>query len=470
MGALLLTGARLITVDAATLDASGGTDLGYVERGWLLARDGVIAGLGAGDAPPDVTAGLTGPEDVVRDVAGAFVAPGFLSTHSHLFTSASRGLGVGETLYGWCDSMLGLIRHATAETVYWTTLHGSLDFLANGVTTAYDFTDPRIPWEPMVDGVRRTTGALRDVDYQLRQLGAKADAGLRFVNSTPLDDAVGDTEEVLARFGEVVAHTATLDPRLALRTAVSGSVQWSNRPDAAEIEVEAMRRYGAINQAHFLETREAVEVQQAKFALYRDAGALGPGMIFGHFIQTTPAIIEAAAASGSGMSWQPASNGRLASGVAEVPAMLAAGMTVGMGLDDQACTDLADPWANMRLGMFLVRAQTGRPLDMMPETVLALHTLGGARLLGVDDRVGSLEVGKYADLLVVDPTEPDVGPLWHPVRSYVLACGLRNLTEVYVGGTPVARDGRSLHPLAGEARAKVREHLEPLARAHGWPR
>jgi 5-methylthioadenosine/S-adenosylhomocysteine deaminase len=456
MSDLLVTNARLITV------AAGTNDPGYVENGWMRVTGGVIAELGEGQPP------AAGRADVL-DVGGAFVAPGFVSSHSHLFTSASRGLGVAETLYGWCDSMLGLIRHATGEDVYWTTLHGALDFLTHGVTTAYDFTDPRIPWEPMIEGRRQVVGELRPADYQLRQIDAKVDAGLRFVNSVPLDDAAGGADDVLARLAEVVAHVRTLDPSLALGAAVTGAVQWSNRLDAAEIEVEAMRRFGIINQAHFLETREAADLQRSKFALYRDAGAVGPGMIFGHFIQTTPEIIGAVAEAGAGMSWQPASNGRLASGVAEVPAMLAVGMTVGMGLDDQACTDVADPWQNMRMGMALVRAQSGRPLDMMPESVLRLHTLGGAELLGVDDRVGSLEVGKLADFVVVDPVDPDIGPLWHPVRNYVLSCGQRNLKQTYVGGRLVAHDGRPVNPLAPESRVKVREVLGRLADTHGYP-
>lgn len=461
---LLVINARLITVAGDPTAPDDETALGYREQGWMLVRDGVIAEIGDGEPPASARGGVE-----VLDVAGAFVAPGFLSTHSHLFTSGSRGLGVAETLYGWCDSMLGLIRHASPSDIYWTTLHGSLDFLGNGVTTAYDFTDPRIAWEPMIDGVRQESDAMRPVEYQLRQIDAKADAGLRFVNSTPLDDAVGTAEEVLDRFSTVVDHLGSLDPRLALGGAISGSVQWSNRVDGAEIEVEAMRRFGVINQAHFLETREAVEHQRSKFALYEKAGALGPGMIFGHFIQTTPEIIAAAAAGGAGMSWQPSSNGRLASGTAKVPQMLELGMTVGMGLDDQACTDIADPWQNMRLGMFLVRAETGRPLDMMPATALRLHTIGGAELLGVADRVGSLEVGKYADFVVVDPTDPDIGPLWHPIRNYVLSCGPRNLKAVYVGGELASSQGRSTNPLAEEAKAKVREVLVPLAEQHGWP-
>jgi cytosine/adenosine deaminase-related metal-dependent hydrolase len=193
-------------------------------------------------------------------------------------------------------------------------------------------------------------------------------------------------------------------------------------------------------------------------------------MMFGHFIQTTPEIIEETVAGGAAMSWQPASNGRLASGVALVPEMLAMGMKVGIGLDDQACTDVSDPWQNMRMGIAMQRARTKDPLSMMPELVLRLHTLGGAEILGVDDRVGSLEVGKFADFVVVDPRRPDVGPLWHPVRSYVLSMTPRNLKAVYVGGELVHDGLASTNPLAAEASVRVHEDLPALTARIGHPR
>ena len=169
------------------------------------------------------------------------------------------------------------------------------------------------------------------------------------------------------------------------------------------------------------------------------------------------------------MSWQPASNGRLASGVALVPEMLEMGMKVGMGLDDQACTDVSDPWQNMRMGMAMQRARTKDPRSMMPETLLRLHTLGGAEIMGVADRVGSLEVGKFADFVVVDPRRPDVGPLWHPVRSYVLSMSLRNLTRVYVGGRLVSQHGLSTNPLSAEASVRVHAQLPQIAARLGHP-
>lgn len=473
--ALLVTRAHLLTM------APGAADCGLIPGGWMLVEDGRVAATGAGDPP-------TVPEADVLDVGGAFVAPGFVSAHSHLFTSGARGLGADETLYGWCDEMLGLMGGATPETYYWTTLHGALDFIAGGTTTAFDFTDPRVSWDrdgsprfvrdsvdrSQVDRstVDRSTGAagtgeprdpgLRPLEHQLAQIDGKVAAGIRFLNAASLDDSIGTDEEVLERFGAVVEHCRSLDRSFALDAAIMGAVQWSDRPNAAALEVTAMRRYGVINQAHFLETREAVDAQRTKFAAYEQAGALGPDLIFGHFIQTTPQIIAAAAAGGASMSWQPASNGRLASGVADLPAILAAGMPVGMGLDDQACTDVADPWQNMRMGMALVRAATGQPGAMLPELVLRLHTEGSAQILGLAGQVGQLTAGAHADFLVVDPRSPDIGPLWRPVRSYVLACGQRNLKQVYIGGELVARDGVSLNPLAAEASAAV-HRLMPIA-------
>jgi 5-methylthioadenosine/S-adenosylhomocysteine deaminase len=453
---LLVTNALLITIAA--------TDPDVIPDGWMLVGDdGVIVSTGSG-TPPGAAAGAT-----VLDAGGAFVAPGFVSSHSHLFTSGTRGLGVDQTLYGWCDSMLGLFNHATPEQMYWSTMHGSLDFLGNGVTSAFDFTNTRMPWEQMIAGRRAGLGEVRSLDYLTRQADAKADAGIRYVNAVGMDVVAGTDDEIFERLAAAIAHDDRADQRLRLRSAIMGAVQWSPRRDTAELELEAVRRFGIINQAHFLETREEVELQRTKFEWYSEAGALGPDLVFGHFIQTTDSIIDRAAEAGSGMSWQPASNGRLASGIANIPRIRERGMTIGVGLDDQACTDVSDPWQNMRIGIYQQRATTGDPNSMSPAEMLRLHTRGSAEVLGIADRVGSLEPGKFADFLVVDPRSPDIGPLWHPIDNYVLACGLRNLKQVYVGGALASERGVSTHPLAAEASAKLHEQLPALARRVGWP-
>ena len=447
---ILITGATLLPV------ANGAPEV--IRDGWMLVEDGIISSLGEG-IPHRV-----GDDIEVIDVAGAFVAPGFVSSHSHLFTSGSRGLAVNETLYGWCTAMFAVTGAATPDEIYWCTLHGAFDMLNNGVTTAFDFTDGRLPWEPLVDGRRIEGGPqeLRAVEYLTRQADAKLDSGIRFVNSVLIDDTVGTREEVLERLGEIVRHCESLDRRFMLRAAISGAGQWSPNTDCAKIEVEAMRRFGLINQAHLLETREAVELQREKFDRYEAASAFGPDFIFGHFIQTTPDILSRTAAGGANMSWQPNANGRLASGVAAIPEIRALGIRVGMGLDDQACTDISDPWQNMRMGMYAVRATTGDPMTLSTADMLRMHTLGSAEILGIDDRVGSLEPGKFADVVIVDPRSPDIGPLWEPVSSYVLACGLRNLKKVYVGGELRSVGGDAVDPLASEASRQIHRILPEI--------
>jgi 5-methylthioadenosine/S-adenosylhomocysteine deaminase len=268
--------------------------------------------------------------------------------------------------------------------------------------------------------------------------------------------------DALAQLDDVVAAAADADPALHLGVAVSGTVQWAESRDAAVLEVAAMRRHGLLNQPHFLETPHEIALQQSKFAWYADAGALGPDLVFGHFIQTNEEILQAAAAAGCGMSWQPMSNGRLASGVAQIPRIRELGIRVGIGLDDQSCTDVSDPWNNMRTALALLRATHRDPAAMPVRDVLELHTRGSAEVLGLDGDVGSLRPGRYADFLVVDPRQPDTGPVWDAVGTYVLACSLRNLRSVWVGGRQVADGARLCDPQSPAVEDQVHERMARL--------
>jgi 5-methylthioadenosine/S-adenosylhomocysteine deaminase len=146
----------------------------------------------------------------------------------------------------------------------------------------------------------------------------------------------------------------------------------------------------------------------------------------------------------------------------QVDDKLDSGMRIGMGLDDQSYTDISDPWQNLRMGRYLGRAVSGDPTSLTPFEVLRMHTLGSAEILGIDAKVGSLEPGKFADFVIVDPRAPDSGPLWDPVASFVLACGLRNLKAVYIGGEPKSSVGVLADPIAVEASARIHDILPKI--------
>ena len=428
----------------------------------VVGADGKIASIGPGD-PAHASIGAD-----ELDVGGKIVAPGFISAHSHLFQSPLRGLGTDQTLYGWLNAIKLLTEHTTPEDIYWFCLHGSVDFLRSGITTGYDFT-----YSGDLGGGQRSIGIGESVassqvnqePYEQAQIRAKIDSGLRFINSISIVPQ-GTEEEIEDRIRRILTFAGQFsDNPLFLKMAISGWVQRSSGIESAFREVRLMRTYGLMNQAHFLESPERVPEQQAKFSWYRDAGALGPDFVFGHFIHTTPQIVRETAESGACMCWQPSANGRIGSGTADIPALRKAGIKIGIGLDDQSCSDLSDPFQNLRIGLYSIRSHYKDASVLSPHDVLHFHTLGGAEILGIDSKVGSLEAGKFADFLVVDPRHPDTGPVHDPVATYVLACGLRNLKQVYVGGMLVASGSDLVGFDEARLKAEVDTRVERLKAA-----
>ncbi len=458
---------RLTITNATVLSMVDGSDW---FRGWVqVDDDGRIAGLGPGDPPPAASTGAAGAAaGEVLDAGGAFVAPGFVSAHSHIFTSGMRGMTPGEPLYGWVAVQATFMGGADLDDVYWFTLHGCLDFLGNGITSAYNFTSSRIcgRYDPVTDA--RLVLSSQPPEFVHRQVDAGRDAGLRVANAIRLDSELQPLDQAYSIFGRTVEYVrSSLPPALDLGASVFGAQQWSDSPHTARHETHVMDVHGIGNQAHFLETFEALEQQREKFEWYRDSGALRPGFLFGHFVHPDEATAREAAATGSGMVWQPTSNGRLGSGVANIPLFRELGMPIGVGLDDQSCTDVSDPFQNMRIGVYTLRAVHRDAAVLLPREMIRLHTLGSAEALGVADRIGSLEVGKFADLVVVDPTDPDTGPVWDPYAHYAFACGLRNLKRVYVGGELVSIEGRSTHPAASQANEELACRVRQVAARSG---
>jgi len=455
-----IPGTLLTVINALIIPVADGPD--YL-RGWMsVGSDGRITGLGEGTCP--------NPAGEILDVGGAIVAPGFVSAHSHLYTSGLRGMAASEPLYPWVRANGIVVAGSTDEDMYWYTLHGCLDFIGNGITAAYNFTHSRAIWRynAIADAIESVD--IRPTEFLTRQMDAAADSGIRILNSIRLDAEVQPEGQALDVFADALAYNQRNTPEAQnLGSSVFGSVQWSGTSRTADLEAQLMDTHTIGNQAHFVETAQHIEQQRAKFDWYNNAGALRPGFLFGHFVHPTDHMVQRAAETGAGMVWQPTSNGRLGSGIADIPRFLDAGMPVGVGLDDQSCTDISDPFQNMRMGIYLLRASRSDATVLTPQQMLRLHTLGSAEALGVADRLGSLEVGKFADFLVVDPTRPDTGPIWDVLATYVLACGLRNLREVYIGGRLVSRDGASTTHSSSEVSAELHTRIAHAATVSGSP-
>jgi len=192
--------------------------------------------------------------------------------------------------------------------------------------------------------MKRSAGRLKPGPFDDNQLKAKLDAGIRFVNSVTLVE-VGTQDEIVARFDK---SSPTPRRRMAQPAFPEDGHQ---RPAAVHphqgdrlARGAGHEKIRAAHETHFLESPQRLPEQRAKFEWYVEAGALGPNLIFGHFIHPTPDMIATAAKAGVSMSWQPMSNGRLASGTADIVTYRAVGMKVGVGLDGGSCADTFDPF------------------------------------------------------------------------------------------------------------------------------
>jgi 5-methylthioadenosine/S-adenosylhomocysteine deaminase len=393
---------------------------GYMEVG----DDGRIIRVAAGE--PDAS-----EVDELIDARGRIVMPGFLSGHNHLWQSAFRGLAPDKELYGWLQSLHWTYgKHFGEGDMYAFTLHGALDQLAHGITTTLNHSQTIAP----------TYG-----NY-MEQFSAEMDAGQHFIFSYVLDGDEPEPAVRKAKLVDLIAETEALDqahPCLGFGLHGVGIYKggdWMNE------EVSVAKELGLDMQIHYLEEKaESLETGQPRFASMDACGAVWDGLVYAHFIHVTDEILTTSVAASAKMIWNPLSNGRLASGLADIPHYLEMGLQIGMGVDGAASADIADPFQNMRMGMYALRMRDSDAKVMSCYQILEMHTLKTAEVLEVADQVGSLEAGKLADFLIIDP----VARVFDPYATLVFATDASNIESVWVRGVKQVEDGDPLlHDLA----------------------
>ena len=428
--------------------------VGYIS----VAADGTILAVAAGEPPASLHAGK------VIDAQGDYLIPGFISAHSHIWQAAWRGLAEDKTTPPWVrDLYSGHAIRAMPEDLYWFCLLGSLDHLEHGITTAFDFA------------LNRGAVSNKDNDYDKAQFRAKVDSGIRFehayspglggapgtpvVPGTPGAPGTPDGMDIArARLKAFLDWTATQPHNTQfLRLMLSGAAAGGEPYGAGTL----MKEFHIGNEIHYLEAPDNEAKQRSTFAAMDASGILSPDLFFGHFIHTDDYILQETAKAGAGMSWQPLSNGRLASGVADIPKYLKMGIRVGMGVDGEASADLADPFENMRSGLYAIRDKYEDAGIMSPYQVMWLHTMGSADVMGIKDKVGSLEPGKFGDFLLINPARLGVA-LEDPYANLVFVAWQRDIDSIYVGGEMLVDHGKILHQDFAKAQAETAKRVAAI--------
>lgn len=384
----------------------------------------------------------------VIDAQGAILAPGLVNTHCHAADSLFRGLVEDLPLEPWLQTVWkaeGAILNP--QTCRLGARLGFAELALGGCTSVVDMF-----WHP-----DQTAAAAAEI-------GLRVSCGGLYFDPPGMDgktaaDRGPDTEAFFA------AHPATD----RLRPGVFPHGAYTVGPDNLRASRAAARAHDALWSIHAAETtvEQATVTAATGLSVIRhlDAlGALDPRAILAHCVHLDDEEIAILARTGAVVAHNPVSNLKLASGFARVPDMLAAGVAVTLGTDGAISGNDLDMWLALRLAATLHKAASGRADAVSTAQALHMATLAGAQTMGLGAVTGSLQVGKAADMILLDVDAPHAVPMFDPVTHLVYSASKADVRHVWSDGDWVVRDRRlTRFDMAGTL-AEVRA-LVPAIRA-----
>jgi cytosine/adenosine deaminase-related metal-dependent hydrolase len=382
-GLTVIEGAHIATVDAA--------DTEYAD-GHVVLDDGRIVAVGPGPAP--MQAG-----GVRVDGRGCLVTPGLVNTHHHLYQWLTRGLAQDSTLFGWLTTLYPIWARMDAAAVH-AAAAANLGWLAlSGCTTTTDhhYVFPR----DAGDCLEAEIAAASRIGVRFHPTRGSMDLG-RSQGGLPPDDVVEDRDRILTETESAIDrwHDTSFDAMT--RIAVAPCSPFSVTPELMRESAELARRRDVRLHTHLAETLDEEEFCQATYGktsaeYVDDLGWLAEDVWLAHCVHLNDSAVKRFAETGTGVAHCPTSNGRLGAGSARVRELLDASVPVGMGVDGAASNEDGRLVAELQAALVVARLRGG-PTSLTAREALRLATIGGARCLGRDSELGSLEAGKLADV------------------------------------------------------------------------
>lgn len=429
---LIVRASHVVTCDA---------EMTVIADGAVAIADGLIAAIGPADA-------VGNDAREVVDAGARILMPGLVNAHCHAGDCLFRGLVEDLPLEPWLQTVWKAERAILdRNTCRLGAELGFAELLLNGVTTVMDMF-----WFP-----EETVAAAR-------ALGCRVAVGGIFFDYPGMD---GKLVECRAAEAEAFLAAHGGDPLVIPGVMAHGA--YTVGPEQLALAGDLSRRHGGFFHIHAAETaaEQATVVERYGCRVIEHLAALGlldRHAVLAHCVHLSQAEIGLIADSGAHVVHNPMSNLKLASGFAPVPALVAAGVNVALGTDGAISGNDLDMFMAMRLAATLHKATSGDAAVLSTHDVLRMATINGARALGVADRIGSLEVGKSADLVALAIDRPHAVPLFDPMTHIVYSAGRGDVADVYVAGRRVVENGRPVGVDVGSLVAEVTA-LAPVIRA-----
>jgi 5-methylthioadenosine/S-adenosylhomocysteine deaminase len=385
------------------------------------------------------------------DRPDAILAPGLIDTHTHAAMSLFRGIADDLRLQEWLEHYIfpAEARNVTPDFVRWGTRLGCLEMLLSGTTT---FTDMYY-FEDVVAEATKEAG--------MRGVLGETIIGFPSPDAKTPTDALAFTDRFLTRFHE--------DPLIV--PAVAPHAIYTNSDETLQACRALANRHGAPLVIHLSETKHENDECLAKRKLTPTQALDALGIFNGrtvaaHAVWVDEADLAILKSRGVGIAHCPSSNMKLASGIAPVTRMLALDLAVGLGPDGPAGSNNDfNMFEEMDLAAKLQKVTTGDPRNLPAEAAVEMATIRGARALGMEKEIGSLESGKRADLISIRLDRPNAVPLYNVYSQMVYALKGSDVEDVMVNGKLLVKDAQPLTLNAAQIEAKALEYRDQVQKS-----
>ncbi len=384
MTLFVLSGCHVVTMDGQRAEHASG---------YVAVNGNQIAAVGAGEIPAAFD------HAQIIDATGCLATPGLVNTHHHLYQWATRGRAVDSTLFQWLTELYPvwarideqIVRDAATAALAWLARTGCT------TSTDHHYVFPRGGG----DVLGATIAAARDVGLRFHPTRGSMDLGASS-GGLPPDEVVEDIDAILAGTEQAIGAFHDPGPGSMLRMGVAPCSPFSVTGELMRAAAGLARDQRVRLHTHLAETADEDEFCAERFGCtpveyLESLGWLADDVWLAHAVHLSDTAIARLAATGTGVAHCPSSNARLGAGICRTADLIAAGVPVGLGVDGSASNEESSLLGEVREAVLMARA-VGGPQALTVRQSLELATLGGARLVGRADEIGSLEAGKLADV------------------------------------------------------------------------
>jgi 5-methylthioadenosine/S-adenosylhomocysteine deaminase len=421
-----MSGGRTILRGAAVIPMDG--ERRVLRDAHVVVEGRRIAAVGTG--PVEARDG-----DRLVEASGKLLLPGFVQTHVHLCQTLFRGLADDLPLLDWLRLRIWPMEAAhDEESLYWGSMIGIAELIASGTTTILDMA---------------TVHHTEAVFSALEQSGLRAISGACMMDDGDIPRGLwAPTETALQESARLLERWHGRDEGRLRYGFAPRFVLCCSEPLLVEVARMAEKQ-GVHFHTHAAENRTETDLVRARcgagnIAYFDRIGVLGPRTVLAHCVWLEDAEYDALARTRTAVAHCPGSNLKLGSGIASVPRMLQSGIRVSLGCDGAPCNNTMDMFAEMRAAAVIQKPLHG-PASFTAHEMLELATIGGARALGLESEIGSIEPGKRADLVLLDlgrmHSWPQVSAS-DPVSAVVYSARPDNVELTMVDGRILYEGGR----------------------------